>query len=138
MGQKNYNGKLAIYNLINLINNLYTCALKCVASVDVWSIGCIVAEMMEGKPLFMGLCEIDQLFQIFFKMGTPNQDEWPSFNALPNFQPQLFPQWTENRLHGLMKHADEEQYSLLLTLLRFDPARRSSASEALHHRQEAY
>lgn len=104
------------------------------ASVDVWSVGCIIAEMIEGKPLFMGLCEIDQLFQIFFKMGTPTVEEWPSFSGLPNFQSQLFPQWTENQLHGLMKHADEDQYSLLLAMLRFDPNRRSSAYEALQHR----
>ena len=35
-------------------------------AVDIWSIGCIFAEMIEGRPLFMGLCEIDQLFQVLF------------------------------------------------------------------------
>ena len=55
-------------------------------SVDMWSVGCIFAEMMKGRPLFMGLCEIDQLFQIFFNMGTPTEEEWPQFSSLPHFQ----------------------------------------------------
>lgn len=42
------------------------------AAVDIWSCGCIFAEMLQGKPLFLGLCEIDQLLQIFFKLGVPN------------------------------------------------------------------
>jgi serine/threonine protein kinase len=90
--------------------------------------------MIEGKPLFMGLCEIDQLFQIFFKMGTPTADNWPTFLALPNFQPQLFPQWTENQLYGLMKNATEDEYKVLLSMLCYDPALRASAHEILQHR----
>ncbi len=63
------------------------------AAVDIWSMGCIYAEMLQGKPLFTGLCEIDQLFQIFYKMGTPSKDVWPSFSSLPHYQGQLFPDW---------------------------------------------
>ena len=44
------------------------------AAVDVWSCGCIFAEMLQGKPLFLGLCEIDQLLQIFFKLGVPTTE----------------------------------------------------------------
>ena len=40
--------------------------------VDVWSIGCIFAEMINGKPLFPGDSEIDELFKIFKILGTPN------------------------------------------------------------------
>ena len=39
--------------------------------VDVWSIGCIFAEMLNHKPLFPGDSEIDQLYKIFQVMGTP-------------------------------------------------------------------
>lgn len=62
-------------------------------AVDVWSIGCIFAELMEGRPLFAGVCEIDQLFQIFNKMGTPSEDVWPKYPTLPHFQNSLFPNW---------------------------------------------
>ena len=62
-------------------------------AVDIWSVGCIFAEIMQGRPLFMGLCEIDQLFQIFSKLGTPAAEEWPRFEHLPNFQDTMFPRW---------------------------------------------
>jgi cyclin-dependent kinase 2 len=39
--------------------------------VDIWSIGCIFAEMLNHKPLFPGDSEIDQLYKIFQIMGTP-------------------------------------------------------------------
>ena len=103
-------------------------------AVDVWSVGCIFAEMIEGKPLFMGLCEIDQLFQIFWKMSTPTTDAWPGFTDMPNYQSTLFPQWTNSQLYGLMQRADDEQFALLSSMLRFDPGKRASAHEALHHK----
>lgn len=93
-------------------------------AVDIWSIGCIFAEMIEGRPLFMGLCEIDQLFQIFYKMGTPTPKDWSGFVDMPNYQATLFPQWSLSQLYGLTKCVDEEQFSLLLSLLRFDPTKR--------------
>merc|ERR1711871_838079 len=74
-------------------------------AVDVWSVGCIFAEMIEGEPLFMGVTEIDQLFQIFYKMGTPSSDAWPAFTSMPNYQKALFPQWSESRLYGMMGKA---------------------------------
>ena len=67
-------------------------------------------------------------------MGMPTAEVWPGFTSLPNYQSNLFPQWTENQLCGLLKKADESQYSLLTSLLRFDPSKRSSAEEALRHK----
>ena len=45
--------------------------------VDVWSIGCIFAEMINCKPLFPGDSEIDELFKIFKILGTPNETLLP-------------------------------------------------------------
>lgn len=67
------------------------------AAVDIWSIGCIYAELLQGKALFAGLCEIDQLFQIFQIMGTPNAQMWPGFEELPYYQETLFPSWNTVR-----------------------------------------
>ena len=61
------------------------------AAVDVWSIGCIFAELLQGKALFAGLCEIDQLFQIFQTLGTPDSSVWPGFADLPYYQDTIFP-----------------------------------------------
>jgi serine/threonine protein kinase len=67
---------------------------KYTAAVDMWSVGCIFAEMLQGDPLFTGLCEINQLFQIFCKLGLPDQDSWPEFMSLPHWQANVFPEWT--------------------------------------------
>lgn len=45
--------------------------------VDVWSLGCIFAEMHRREPLLMGDSEIDQLHKIFRCLGTPDEKEWP-------------------------------------------------------------
>jgi cyclin-dependent kinase 2 len=51
--------------------------------VDLWSIGCIFAEMAMLKPLFPGDSEIDELFKIFQILGTPNEETWRGIRQLP-------------------------------------------------------
>ena len=53
--------------------------------VDIWSIGCIFAELVLRQPLFKGEYEIEQLFKIFHLLGTPNKDTWPDVESLPNY-----------------------------------------------------
>jgi serine/threonine protein kinase len=50
-----------------------------------WSIGCIMAEMVNGKPLFMGTSEPDQLKKIFKIRGTPNESTYPGIKNLPEW-----------------------------------------------------
>ena len=45
--------------------------------VDIWSCGCIFAELISRKPLFPGLNESDQLSRILGVLGTPPEEEWP-------------------------------------------------------------
>ncbi|KAH8945248.1 hypothetical protein BDL97_12G031200 [Sphagnum fallax] len=60
--------------------------------VDVWSVGCIFAEMVNQRPLFPGDSEIDELFKIFRTLGTPNEETWPGVTSLPDFK-SAFPKW---------------------------------------------
>jgi serine/threonine protein kinase len=46
-------------------------------SIDMWSIGCIFAEMVTSKPLFAGISDADQLDKIFTVMGTPDEKTYP-------------------------------------------------------------
>jgi cyclin-dependent kinase 2 len=54
--------------------------------VDIWSVGCIFAEMVNGRPLFPGDSEIDELFRVFRNLGTPNEEVWPGVSNLPDFK----------------------------------------------------
>lgn len=57
--------------------------------VDIWSVGCIFAELYNRKPLFCGQSENDQLCKIFDTIGAPQQSEWPTDLSVPweNFKP---------------------------------------------------
>lgn len=55
--------------------------------IDMWSVGCIFAEMVNGRPLFPGVSETDQLMRIFRILGTPNSENWPNVTELPKYDP---------------------------------------------------
>ena len=50
--------------------------------VDIWSCGCIFAELFLRKPLFPGQYEMDQLSKIFDIIGTPSEQDWPERAAV--------------------------------------------------------
>lgn len=91
-----------------------------------WSIGCIFAEMVEKKPLFMGDSEIDQIFKIFSLHGTPNNDSWPGVTSLPDFKT-TFPKFKGNNPKNVFKNFDDVGLDLLMQMIALDPAKRISA-----------
>lgn len=101
-------------------------------SVDVWSIGCIFAEMVIGKVVFPGDSEIDQLFRIFRVLGTPTEATWPGVTQLPDYK-NTFPKWTMKRLEEMVPNLEPEGKDLLLKLLQYSPNQRISAKSALTH-----
>jgi len=103
--------------------------------VDVWSAGCILAELATGAPLFHGDSEIDTIFQIFRKLGTPNQAQWPGLEQLPDYKA-TFPQWTRRPWTDIRNTASQvgaPGMKLLDEMLRYDPVMRISAKRSLQH-----
>lgn len=69
------------------------CSFHSTTSIDLWSAGCIFAEMANaGRPLFPGSDVDDQLKRIFKFLGTPTEESWPELTQLPDFKP--FPRMT--------------------------------------------
>ncbi|CAH2241530.1 jg863 [Pararge aegeria aegeria] len=100
--------------------------------VDIWSIGCIFAEMSSKKPLFQGDSEIDQLFRIFRMLRTPTEEIWPGVSSLPDYKP-TFPNWTTFNLHNHVQNLDERGMDLLQKMLVYDPMRRIIAKDIPQH-----
>ncbi|KAI9712771.1 MAG: Cyclin-dependent kinase catalytic subunit [Bogoriella megaspora] len=100
--------------------------------VDMWSIGCIFAEMCTRKPLFPGDSEIDEIFKIFRVLGTPSEQDWPGVTSFPDFKAS-FPKWQRSDLQAAVPGLDDEGLDLLDAFLVYDPAGRISAKQALQH-----
>ena len=100
--------------------------------VDSWSVGCIMAEMVNEKTVFPGDSEIGQLFKIFQICGTPNDSVWPSINKLQDFK-NTFPQWKRKNFAEMFPILNKEGLDLLEKLLTLDPEKRISIREALEH-----
>jgi len=100
--------------------------------LDVWSIGCIMAELYTGRALFPADSEIDQLYKIFQALGTPSEANWPGVSALPYYKP-TFPKWTGNHLRTFVPNLDPMGLDLLAKLLTYNPSERISAKAALDH-----
>lgn len=101
-------------------------------AVDVWSAGCIFAEMASGRPLFTGDSEIDQLFRIFQHLGTPTASAWPEFSSLPDYI-DTFPQFRKKTWESIAPNMCNEGRDLLAKMLVYNPSQRISAEEALSH-----
>ncbi|KAL8393848.1 hypothetical protein RB595_003560 [Gaeumannomyces hyphopodioides] len=103
--------------------------------VDMWSVGCIFAEMCTRKPLFPGDSEIDEIFKIFRLLGTPTEETWPSVtdeNIYPDFKPS-FPKWQRDPNQKLCSNLNDAGLDLLEMMLAYDPAGRISAKQACNH-----
>lgn len=98
--------------------------------VDVWSIGCIFAEMITKRALFPGDSEIDQLYRIFRTLGTPNDSSWPGVSQLPDYK-SAFPSWPASDLSKVVPTLDQEGLALLMRMLTYEPSLRVSAKAAL-------
>lgn len=100
-------------------------------AVDMWSVGCIFAEMVRRQALFPGDSEFQQLLHIFRLLGTPTEEQWPGLNSLRDWH--IYPQWEPQNLARAVPSLGPDGVDLLSKMLKYDPAERISAKVALDH-----
>ncbi|KAK4402672.1 Cyclin-dependent kinase G-2 [Sesamum angolense] len=109
-------------------------------AIDMWSLGCIMAELLSKEPLFNGKTEVDQLDKIFKILGTPNETIWPGLSKLPGAKVNF----VKHKYNLLRKKfpatsftgspvLSDTGFDLLNKLLTYDPEKRITAEAALNH-----
>uniref|UniRef100_A0A914W1A4 Protein kinase domain-containing protein n=1 Tax=Plectus sambesii TaxID=2011161 RepID=A0A914W1A4_9BILA len=97
-------------------------------AVDMWSAGCILAELYSRVPLFNGQSEAEQLTIIFQKMGTPSVNAWPTDAVLDR---SVYPSYPSVPLERQLPTIPAEGLHVISALLRFVASDRPSALDVL-------
>lgn len=111
------------------------------SAVDVWSVGCIFAEIALGDALFPGRGELDQIAKIFAVVGKPTESNWPGLSQYPTVKRIALHGPPRSELAGRLRadaHSGRTPLTklgieLLEAMLTPDPAKRVTAAEALQH-----
>ena len=101
--------------------------------IDVWAIGCIMAELYTLKPLFPGIDEFDQLNKILKIVGTPDYNEWPEGYALVQKLNIRLPNYNKSNLKQYVFNANDDAIDFLEFIFQLNPDKRPSCSELLKH-----
>ncbi|XP_052182998.1 cyclin-dependent kinase A-1-like isoform X2 [Diospyros lotus] len=147
---KTYTGGSQVTTLVYRAPELLRGDSKYSTAVDMWSVGCIFAEMVRKQTLFSATTEEVLLIQIFSLLGTPDEEIWPDINelckrlrayaenqakTLNKSIPPLLETFDKSEPKELSKYVKglEESGVDLLSMLRVNPRTRITASEALKH-----
>ncbi|XP_019159204.1 PREDICTED: shaggy-related protein kinase eta-like [Ipomoea nil] len=101
-------------------------------SIDMWSVGCVMAELLLGQPIFPGESSVDLLVEIIKVLGTPSREEIKCMN--PNYKEFKFPQVKAHPWHKVFqKRMSPEALDLVSRMLQYSPTTRCTALEACAH-----
>ena len=100
-------------------------------SIDIWSAGCIFAEILLEQIFFVGKTDIDILISIFNVLGLPNDNSWPDTIQLPKFR--IFKGTPDSSIKKKFANFSEECQDLISKMLVLNPNNRITAEEALNH-----
>ncbi|KAL3618669.1 Shaggy-related protein kinase theta [Castilleja foliolosa] len=107
-------------------------ATEYTTAIDMWSVGCVMAELLLGHPLFPGESSVDQLVEIIKILGTPTREEIKCMN--PNYSEFKFPQIKAHPWHKVFhKRMPAEAVDLVSRLIQYSPTLRFTALEACAH-----
>jgi len=102
--------------------------------VDTWSVGCILGELLGGKPMFPGTSTMNQLDRIIEVSGRPTKDDIEAINSpFAGTMLDSLPESEPRSLASMFPNCDEDGLDMLSRLLQFNPTKRMSAEEALAH-----
>lgn len=105
--------------------------------VDIWSVGCIIGELLLGRPLMHGDNELQQISAIFNLLGAPTERIWPGLGDLPMVshinltRDQL--RYPYNNLPSVLPGLSASGLALLQDLFAYCPSLRATARHALQH-----
>ena len=96
--------------------------------------GCILAELLLGKPVFPGTSTLNQLDRVMEVTGRPTQEDVDSINS-PLAQTMLdsLPATKQKKLRNMFPTASDEALDMIKNLLQFNPTKRLSVEQALKH-----
>eukprot|EP00301_Raphidiophrys_heterophryoidea_P020353 c506_g1_i1.p1 GENE.c506_g1_i1~~c506_g1_i1.p1 ORF type:complete len:382 (+),score=56.22 c506_g1_i1:397-1542(+) len=101
-------------------------------SIDMWSLGCVMAELLLGQPLFPGESAVDQLVEIIKVLGTPTREEIRAMNK--NYTDFRFPQIKPHPWHKVFSpQTPPEALDFISKVLVYDPEKRMTPMEACAH-----
>lgn len=101
-------------------------------AIDMWSVGCVMSELLLGQPIFPGESSVDQLVEIIKVLGTPTREEIKCMN--PNYSEFKFPQIKAHPWHKVFhRRMPAEAVDLVSRLLQYSPTLRFTALEACAH-----
>jgi len=99
-----------------------------------WSVGCILAELLLGKPVFPGTSTLNQLDRVMEVTGRPSTEDIESINSpLAPTMLESLPPSKPRRLRDMFPTASDDALDMLRNLLQFNPGRRLSCEQALRH-----
>ncbi|XP_037613090.1 serine/threonine-protein kinase MAK isoform X3 [Sebastes umbrosus] len=101
--------------------------------IDLWAVGCIMAELYTLRPLFPGNSEVDEIFKICQVLGTVKKTDWSEGYQLASAMNFRFPQCVPTHLKTLIPNASNEAITLMRDLMQWDPKKRPTAVQALRY-----
>lgn len=99
-------------------------------AIDIWSAGCVVAELLLGEPIFKGVNAHSQIIEIIKKMGTPTEEEISAMN--PDYQNKQLPRVLGQDWSKIFpENVDQKAIDLVDRMLRYNPKTRINLYQAL-------
>ncbi|XP_016928862.3 serine/threonine-protein kinase dyf-5 isoform X2 [Drosophila suzukii] len=103
------------------------------STIDLWAMGCIMAELYTFRPLFPGSSEVDQLFKICSVLGTPEKSDWPDGYRLASMIHFRYPDCIKVPLSSVVSRCSQNGLDLLEDMLAYDPDKRPTAQQSLKY-----